>query len=268
MEKLKITFQVIQAELLNMNLANVLDIGISILIVYYISRIAQRPIFRAILSLFGLNLLNSHLGHDHYLYNLDVIIGIGLIAPHIKFWIEYFSNLFITIKALTYNTFTLFLTIWYKIRRVFMFFYDVYKKIDIFFQKRNYDKTKAEYEAKQEKEEKKNQQQNSYYEEQTYQNNYKQEEQTNYKQEQETHSNYYEQSSYNSTDDEFAQFYSSDDYVILGVSRTDDFKTIKRKYRELAKKYHPDKNYEEWDKYNEIFQKINQAYDNLKKYHS
>ena len=38
----------------------------------------------------------------------------------------------------------------------------------------------------------------------------------------------------------FGKFSSTDPYYILGASKDEDLKTIKKKYYELAKKYHPD----------------------------
>lgn len=47
-------------------------------------------------------------------------------------------------------------------------------------------------------------------------------------------------------------------YTVLGVNENDDQETIKKAYRELAKKYHPDKNKEEGAE--ERFKKISEAY--------
>jgi DnaJ-class molecular chaperone len=50
-----------------------------------------------------------------------------------------------------------------------------------------------------------------------------------------------------------------DYYEILGVSKDATIVEIKNKYRDLAKKYHPDKNADEINK----FKKINEAYQTL-----
>ena len=53
-----------------------------------------------------------------------------------------------------------------------------------------------------------------------------------------------------------------DYYEILGVSRTADAPAIKKAYRRLAKKYHPDSN--EGNAYAaEKFKEVNEAYDVL-----
>eukprot|EP00616_Rhizochromulina_sp_CCMP1243_P019678 CAMPEP_0118973774 /NCGR_PEP_ID=MMETSP1173-20130426/10903_1 /TAXON_ID=1034831 /ORGANISM="Rhizochromulina marina cf, Strain CCMP1243" /LENGTH=128 /DNA_ID=CAMNT_0006923467 /DNA_START=91 /DNA_END=474 /DNA_ORIENTATION=- len=55
---------------------------------------------------------------------------------------------------------------------------------------------------------------------------------------------------------------SSDDYYkVLGVSRTADEKQLKKAYRKLALKYHPDKNPS--PEAEEAFKKVSEAYDVL-----
>jgi len=51
-----------------------------------------------------------------------------------------------------------------------------------------------------------------------------------------------------------------DYYKILGVSRDADEKAIKRAYRRLAMKYHPDRNPGKQQEANEKFKEINEAY--------
>ena len=60
-------------------------------------------------------------------------------------------------------------------------------------------------------------------------------------------------------------------YNILGVKSSDDFETVKRKYRNLVKEYHPDKlkgmglNEDEILIAQEKMQELNEAYDSIKK---
>ena len=51
-------------------------------------------------------------------------------------------------------------------------------------------------------------------------------------------------------------------YEVLGISKTADEKTIKKAYRKLAKKYHPDSN-EGNASAAEHFKEVNEAYDVL-----
>jgi len=59
---------------------------------------------------------------------------------------------------------------------------------------------------------------------------------------------------------------------ILNVSVDSDFEEVKKSYRELCKKYHPDKFASMGEEFAEIatikFQEIQTAYDELKKYHN
>lgn len=55
-------------------------------------------------------------------------------------------------------------------------------------------------------------------------------------------------------------FDSQDFYEVLGVQRNSDDKIIKKAYRKLSLKYHPDKNPDNKEIAEEIFKKIPYAY--------
>lgn len=55
-------------------------------------------------------------------------------------------------------------------------------------------------------------------------------------------------------------FNSEDFYEVLGVQRNADDNAIKKAYRKLSLKYHPDKNPNNKQEAEEIFKKISYAY--------
>lgn len=55
-------------------------------------------------------------------------------------------------------------------------------------------------------------------------------------------------------------FNSEDFYEVLGVQRNADDNAIKKAYRKLSLKYHPDKNPNNMQEAEEIFKKISYAY--------
>ena len=97
------------------------------------------------------------------------------------------------------------------------------------------------------------------------------------RQDQREEENYSQQDSYDSYQEEiieddiaseYQQFFSSSYYEVLGVSPNDDFVTIKKKFRKLQRRYHPDLNMDKSEFYTKISQNLNKAYEYFQKIHS
>jgi DnaJ-domain-containing protein 1 len=225
------------------------------------------------------------------LLDLDFYIILGLIAPHILYMSKVAISLLIDLKNATVNYYYFMLTIYYKIINFFRAFKAFIKKMinvikgkEKFFngksknsyryqrQKNRYEKERAKYHNEEYQEDSYNYSKeqefydrysNFFNEDETQNNNYHSNQSSN------QNSNYQQQNQYNGYRDEYhsnivpelKQFYSLDPFTVLGLSINDDCSTIKKQYRTLAKKYHPDKN---GDKYTEIMKFINSANDDIK----
>ncbi|RLA84260.1 MAG: hypothetical protein DRG78_01965 [Epsilonproteobacteria bacterium] len=172
-----------------------------------------------------------------------------------------------------------FLTIYYKSLNFIKWIGSLIKLILIFFTTFDFNKAKNSYEKENPKDNYEEQYKQYYKQEEfytknnsnSYKKNNKKEEKSYYKQEEqntnENTSNNYDETKYQTKQtatspygEEYNQFFSYDNYIILGVSKTDDKRTIKKAFYKLAGKYHPDKNPEEILKFTDIFQRINNAY--------
>ncbi len=278
-------------------------LAVVFLIPYFISRYFEAIIFRIICILFGLALLSSW-QQEAILRDFNFLIGIALIVPHIRYFYEYirgiifsiinyFINLFISIKNTTLNTYYFFLTIYYKVIRVIKWIINIFNSLMIFFKlkkstykeensysdyssnsfyKENNNSYDNSYNHYEKKEYSKKEQKYSYNEDNSYKkqenykndNSYKSEYKSSYKEKEQDLDN-----NSNSKNNKYARFYSPSAYIVLGVNvnSNDDFKTIKKSYRDLIREYHPDRNIENTKLFTEISQNINSAYEKLKKIH-
>lgn len=272
--------EVVSQELQVITFENIIVSIIIVFVARFFSKFAKNTIPRLIWISIGIYSIYSAIFKtpNNIILDIDMFFGIGFILPHAKFFIEWIYNLYESLKSVTINGYYFITTIYFKVRKVVLWFYNTFLKIYSFFQQTSHkENTKEEYQkeykqsyksynnkekAKQRREERQKEEESYDYEKEyeeykKEQGFYEEENNESYKN---SNSNYEDE-----YEDEFAQFYSDDDYVVLGVSPNDDFDTIKSKYKKLVFKYHPDKNYEEYDKYNEILQKINASYEELKK---
>jgi DnaJ-domain-containing protein 1 len=263
---------------------------------YYISKKAESFFARMFFIIIGLIVISNNPTTATILYNPYIMIFLGFIAPHIKFATQSAIRLYLDLKYATINSYYFMLTIYYKTLnfiRAFKAFIERMKNIfsskEEFFknwsdnnsyryqrQKNNYEREKAKYnnEDYQESSYDYNQEQefydrySSFFDEDEERGNKEHSYQDNNSYNQYEESSSYQQNQYSGYKDEYhsgvpnelKQFYSLDPFEVLGVSQNDDCKAIKKQYRTLAKKYHPDKAPE----YIEIMKYINNANDDVK----
>jgi DnaJ-domain-containing protein 1 len=232
----------------------------------WISNMAHSTPARLFWVLVGIYFLSMNICDNCINFSGEFFIAIGFILPHVKYFIFYFIEFVKTTIAVSYNTFFFFLTLYYKIRKVFIGIYELYLKAKAFFTKEDYKENNQDFYGNKEKAK----ENHSYYEKQEYRHQYQDDNSDDdyfrkKQQEQQSKQEYKSSSSSSGSSspygEEFAQFFSNSPYVVLGIANNADKKTIKKAYRELAMKYHPDKNpQDEFEKYNHICQMLNEAY--------
>lgn len=260
--------EVVSEELQVITFENIIVFGFHIGLAYFFSKFAKNTIPRLIWFSIGAYLIYSAIFKtpNNIIFDIDMLLGVGFVLPHTKFFMEWIQNLYESLKSATINGYYFIITIYFKVRKIVLWFYNTFLKIYSFFQQNSHKENTKEEHQKEYKQNYKSYN-NKEKAKQRREERQKEEESYDYEKEYEEYKKehgFYEKEN---NKDEFAQFYSDDDYVVLGVNPNDDFDTIKSKYRKLVFKYHPDKNYEEYDKYNEILQKINASYEYLKKIH-
>ena len=260
---------IILSELESLTLDKILLMVVYISIGWFISKFAKRTFFKLIWIGFAFYLIigNTQVSSS-ILFDEDTLFGIGFILPHAKFIFEFLANIYNSIKNAIVNIYYFIITIYFKIIKLILFFYDLYKKIKSFFNEKEANST--------------NNNQSNYYEKQEYSSSFKQEQKSSRKNRNHSKKSHNdskknnEQSSSSSNnkhkdhlnnnpyESEFKQFFSHNSYVVLGVTKSDTKASIKKAYRKLVMKYHPDINSShEVEKYTNICQLINKAYEDI-----
>jgi len=240
----------------NMDLKNFIVVALLFYVPFHFSKKAESLFFHLLYSYLGIYMLFT-MEDVRVIYDVKMLVGLGLLLPQITFIIQFVKDTIQTIKMMTANTYYFFVTIYYKIIRfinwikstyiMFKTFFTTFsfKKEDYYEQEQS-SKRDYSYEHKQQK----------FYEES------KHKEQSYTKQEEPKYESKKEQSK-SESNDEFKRFYSESAYIVLGVSSDDDYKTIKKVYRKLVREYHPDLNPKNIELYTEITQNINSAWDKV-----
>ncbi len=239
----------------------ILNMGVVVLLGWFISHYAKNNMPRLIWSGIGIYFIATSITLESLTYNPSAYFGLGLILPHFIFLFAWVREVINTIKLVFQDTYYFFITVYYKTRNTFYWFINFYEKIQAFFYGRKNKKTyekfyKDNYTYEEPKREQK--QERTYEEpkqEQKQEQTYKQKEAPKSK----TKKDY----------GKYGRFYETDYYIVLGVNRSDDIKTIKKVWRALQKEYHTDLHHNEsaevLKKYTEITQLINNAWDEIKK---
>lgn len=256
--------QKLMNEVNNMDLPNFIIVALLFYVPFHFSKKAQTLFFHLLYSFFGVYMLFT-MEDPRIIYDLKMLVGLGLLIPQLRFLLYFIQDTIRTIKMMTANTYYFFVTIYYKIIRFFNWLKSTFIMLKTFFTTFSF--KKEEYQEK-----------SSYHEhryEQKHQKFYeepKQEKQKSYHKEETKSESKYKEQSYTKQESpkkdygKYAQFYDESAYIVLGVSASDDFKTIKKRYRKIIREYHPDLNPDNIAQYTEITQLINSAYEKLEKY--
>lgn len=202
---------------------------------FHFSKKAKTEFFRLLYSFFGIYMLLT-IDFINPIYNHKLLVGLGLLIPQVNFIKQYTLETIQTIKMMTANTYYFVITVYYKVLRFIDWVKSTFIMLKIFFTTFSF-KKEDYYQEKQS----------------TYRSHYNQgNTQQSYK-----------------DNPEYIQFFSTDSYIVLGVSRSDSKKVIKTARNELLKKYHTDKNYkdspEKLEIYLEIVKNINNAWSKVEK---
>ena len=237
-------FEVLPKDIANMNQGTLIQAPLITGFSYFISRWFRAYVLRLGLFVFGSLVLLQVFQEQSFLFRFDFYGGLGILLPHIE--VVELTYLILKEKVLTVHYKTLaFLQV---ITSPFVW---LYAKINYFKEsnkakqeEKAYNQDKAEYEGKSrefKEEQSKKQQREKKYQEKEKQEPSKQEKKKTY-----------------------SRWDSSNPYEVLGINKEATPKEIKKAYRNLSKIYHPDLTLTNKEEHEEIFQKINNAYDKLK----
>jgi len=248
-------------EATNMDLKNFIFVALLFYIPFHFSKKAQSHFFKVLYSFFGIYMLAT-MENISIIYDTKMLVGLGLLLPQLKFIQWFIHNTIQTVKMMTANTYYFFVTIYYKTIRFINWIKSTIKMIKIFFTTFSFKKEDyQEQEQSSQHDYSYHERSEKFYDESKYSKQERSQSQENSYKKQES-----PRSEPKKEYGKYGRFSDSSAYVVLNVSPSDDFKTIKKAYRKLVREYHPDLNPNEIEKYTEITQLINSAYEKLEKY--
>jgi hypothetical protein len=233
-------FTQLSSEISNMDLKNFIFVAVLFYVPFHFSKKAESLFFHLLYSFFGIYMLLT-MEDVRVIYDLKMLVGLGLLIPQIRFIIQFTKDTIQTVKMMTANTYYFFVTIYYKIIRFINWVKSTYIMLKTFFTTFSF--KKEDY----------------FKQEQSSQRNYSYEQK---------HQKFYEESKdeFKREYEEYKRFYSESAYTVLGVSADDDYKTIKKVYRELVREFHPDLNSHRIQLATEITQNINDAWEKVERW--
>ncbi|MDF1882709.1 J domain-containing protein [Sulfurimonas sp. SAG-AH-194-C21] len=239
----------------NMDLKNFIFVALLFYVPFHFSKKAESHFFRVFYSFFGIYMIAT-MEDTRVIYDLKMLVGLGLLLPQLIFIVAFIKDTILTIKMMTANTYYFFVTIYYKIIRFINWIKSTFLMIKIFFTTFSF--KKEDYQE---------QEQSSQHDYSYQERDEKFYDESQYSKQENNHSQKQEAPKSESKKEygKYGRFSDSSAYVVLNVNPSDDFKTIKKTYRKLVREYHPDLHPNEIKKYTEITQLLNSAYEKLKK---
>jgi DnaJ-domain-containing protein 1 len=264
-------FTVLSKELQELTSDNIINLaingGVVFAFFFFVSRYFRAYILRLGFFMFGAWVLWNVSARDSILESFDFYGGLGMILPQL----EIVEITYLLLKERTIFVYNQFVGLILLLLSPVIWLYHTLRKLSHYFKakqgkradKKAYEKyyqedfkeqQKAEWEKEQARQDEKSQRE--FREQESKRQEKKQESHRKYEKQKQAHKQNQEKKSTSRWD-------SNSDYVILGVDENATSDEIKKAYRVLARIYHPDLALINKNEAEEIFKKINNAYENL-----
>ena len=268
-------FTVLSNEIQNIDSNNIINLaingGVVFLAFFFVSKYFRAYILRLGFFMFGAWVLWQVSARDSILQNFDFYGGLGMLLPQL----EIVEITYLLLKERTIFIYNQFVGLILLLVSPLVWLYNTLMKLSNYFKakqgeradKKAYEKyyqddfkkqQKAEWEKEQARQDE--QSQRKFREQEAKRQKKKQESHRKYEEQKKEHQEETKQKQENKT---YSRWDSTNYYEVLGVDETATKDEIKKAYRKLAKIYHPDMSLVNKDKAEDIFKKINNAYDVL-----